>query len=40
MKGLHARAVIVLDENHKVTHVELVPDIKDEPNYDAALAVL
>ena len=40
MKGLHARAVVVLDENHKVTHVELVPDIKDEPNYDAALAVL
>lgn len=40
MKGLHARVVVVLDENHKVTHVELVPDIKDEPNYDAALAVL
>jgi thiol peroxidase len=40
MKGLHARAVVVLDENHKVTHVELVSDIKDEPNYDAALAVL
>lgn len=40
MKGLHARAVVVLDENHNVTHVELVPDIKDEPNYDAALAVL
>lgn len=40
MKGLHARAVIVLDENHKISHVELVPDIKDEPNYDAALAAL
>ncbi|MDH4471234.1 MAG: thiol peroxidase [Fluviicola sp.] len=40
MKGLHARAVIVLDENHTVTYVELVPDIKDEPNYEAALAVL
>ncbi|MES2557216.1 MAG: thiol peroxidase [Bacteroidota bacterium] len=40
MKGLHARAVIVLDESHTITHVELVPDIKDEPNYDAALAVL
>ncbi|ASS47906.1 MAG: lipid hydroperoxide peroxidase [Candidatus Fluviicola riflensis] len=40
MKGLHARAVIVLDEQHKIIHVELVPDIKDEPNYDAALAVL
>jgi thioredoxin-dependent peroxiredoxin len=40
MKGLHARAVVVLDENHNVTHVELVPDIKDEPNYEAALAAL
>ncbi len=40
MKGLHARAVIVLDAQHKITHVELVPDMKDEPNYDAALAAL
>jgi thiol peroxidase len=32
--------VIVLDESNKVTHVELVPEIANEPNYDAALAVL
>ena len=40
LKGLHARSVVVLDENHKVVYTELVPDIKDEPNYDGALAAL
>ena len=40
MKGLMARAVIVADANHVVTHVELVADITTEPNYDAALAAL
>lgn len=40
MKGLHARAIVVLDENHKVVHTELVPEIANEPNYDAALAAL
>ena len=38
--GVAARAVIVLDENNKVLHSELVPEIKDEPNYDAALKAL
>ncbi|OOF59065.1 thiol peroxidase [Rodentibacter myodis] len=38
--GLTARSVIVLDENNKVLHSELVSEIKNEPNYDAALAVL
>jgi len=38
--GLTARAVIVLDEKNKVLHSELVPEIKQEPNYDAALAAL
>ncbi|OOF70782.1 lipid hydroperoxide peroxidase [Rodentibacter caecimuris] len=38
--GLAARAVIVLDENDRVLHSELVSEIKNEPNYDAALAVL
>ena len=28
------------DENDKVIHSELVPEIKNEPNYDAALAAL
>lgn len=40
LANLTARAVIVLDENNKVLHSELVPEIKQEPNYDAALAVL
>lgn len=35
--GLTARAVVVLDENDKVLHSQLVPEIADEPDYDAAL---
>jgi len=38
--GLTARAVIVLDENNHVLYSELVSEIKNEPNYDAALAAL
>lgn len=38
--GVAARAVVVLDENNTVLHSELVAEIKDEPNYAAALAVL
>ncbi|TYA28127.1 thiol peroxidase [Aggregatibacter actinomycetemcomitans] len=40
LAGLTARAVIVLDENNNVLHSELVSEIKNEPNYDVALAVL
>jgi len=40
LAGLTARAVVVLDENNKVLHSELVGEIAEEPNYDAALAVL
>ena len=40
MKGLLARAVVVLDENDVVLHRQLVDDIVHEPDYDAALAVL
>ncbi|HKY02723.1 MAG TPA: thiol peroxidase [Burkholderiales bacterium] len=40
LAGVAARAVVVLDENNKVLHSELVPEIKTEPNYDAALAAL
>lgn len=40
LAGLTARAVIVLDENNVVLHSELVPEIKQEPNYAAALAAL
>lgn len=40
LKDLNARAVVVLDENDQVLYSELVPEIGEEPNYDAALAVL
>ena len=40
LAGLCARAVVVLDENNKVLHSELVGEIANEPNYDAALAAL
>jgi len=40
LTGLTARAVIVLDENDKVLYSQLVPEIADEPDYDAALAAL
>jgi thioredoxin-dependent peroxiredoxin len=38
--GLFARAVVVVDESGKVAHTELVSEIAQEPNYDAALAAL
>ncbi len=40
LKGLTARAVLVLDENNQVVHAQLVDDITHEPDYDAALAAL
>ncbi|MFJ4193429.1 thiol peroxidase [Pseudomonas sp. NPDC089534] len=40
LKGLTARAVVVLDENDTVLHSELVKEIAEEPNYDAALNAL
>jgi peroxiredoxin len=39
-KGDTARAVVVLDANNKVLHSQLVPEIKTEPDYEAALAAL
>jgi thiol peroxidase len=40
LTGLTARAVVILDENDTVIYSQLVPEIADEPDYDAALAVL
>ncbi|MQP25807.1 thiol peroxidase [Flavobacterium sp. LMO8] len=40
LAGLHSRVVVVLDENGTILHAEQVNEIADEPNYDAALAVL
>jgi len=38
--GLLARSVVVLDEDGVVLHSELVPEIAQEPDYDAAIASL
>ena len=40
LAGLTARAVVVLGADNKVLHSELVPEIAQEPNYDAALKAL
>jgi thioredoxin-dependent peroxiredoxin len=40
MRGLLARAVVVLDEDNRVLYTELVPEIAQEPDYDAAVAAL
>ncbi|HEY9493559.1 MAG TPA: thiol peroxidase [Intrasporangium sp.] len=40
MRGLLARSVVVIDEEGTVLHTELVPDISQEPDYDAAIAAL
>ncbi|MET0999832.1 MAG: thiol peroxidase, partial [Marmoricola sp.] len=39
-EGLLARAVVVVDADGKVVHSELVPQIGQEPDYDAAIAAL
>ena len=39
-EGVSARAVCVIDANDKVVYTELVTEIEDEPNYDAALAAV
>ncbi len=38
--GLHSRVVIIIDENGIVKYSEQVPEIANEPNYEAALAAL
>jgi thioredoxin-dependent peroxiredoxin len=38
MAGITARAVVVVDENDKVTYTQLVPEIAQEPDYEKALA--
>ncbi|MDN6320694.1 MAG: thiol peroxidase [Marinobacter sp.] len=40
LAGLCSRSVVVLDEDNKVIHSQLVNEIKDEPDYDAALKAL
>jgi thiol peroxidase len=38
--GLLARAIVVIDADGNIAYTELVPEIAQEPNYDAALAAL
>jgi thiol peroxidase len=40
LQGLTCRAIVVIDENDVVTYTQLVPEIADEPDYEAALAAL
>lgn len=40
LRGLTARAVVVIDEHDRVIHAELVGEIANEPDYAAALKVL
>jgi len=40
LTGLLSRAVVILDESGKVVYTEQIPEITQEPNYEAALAAL
>jgi thiol peroxidase len=40
LKGVCSRCVVVLDEDNKVIYTEQVPEITQEPDYEAALKVL
>ena len=40
LTGLHSRAIIVVDATGTVVYTEQVPEIANEPNYEAALAAL
>lgn len=40
LHGVHARAVVVVGPDGKVAHSQLVGEIADEPDYDAAIAAL
>ena len=39
-RGLFSRAVVILDADGKVIYTEQVPEISNEPNYDAAITAL
>lgn len=40
LAGLAARAIVVIDENDKVSYTQLVTEITNEPDYDKALSAL
>lgn len=37
LKGLSARAIFVIDRSGEIVYKEIVPEVTDEPNYEAAL---
>ncbi len=40
LTGLNARSVVIVDEQGKVTYTQLVSEVADEPDYDAAISAL
>ncbi len=40
LKGLSARAIFVVDRSGEVVYKEIVPEVTDEPNYEAALEAI
>ena len=40
LRGLLARAIVAVDEQGKIIHTELVPELTQEPDYSAALAAI
>jgi thiol peroxidase len=40
LHGVHARAVVVIAPDGTVAHTQIVPEVPDEPDYDAAIAAL
>jgi len=40
LAGVAARAVLVLDAHDRIVHTQLVEELTQEPDYDAALAAL
>ncbi len=38
--GLLSRAVVVLDENHRVIYTQMVEEISEEPDYESAVAAV
>ena len=40
LKGLSARAVFVIDRSGEIVYKEIVPEVTNEPNYEAALEAI
>ncbi len=40
LANLHSRAIVIVNESGNVVYTEQVPEIVDEPNYEAALKAL